>query len=169
MANPAIDELIDADGRLDRAALRSILPYGDAFLFVDEVTSLSLESVEASFTIPGDAAYIQAHFRGLPLMPGVLIGEGMAQAGTVMVRYNLDRHQDRDLLAFQIESARFSSPAQPGDRLDYSLRLLKLRRRVARLEGETRVGEREVCKARIVLGIVDRESLRTELETLARP
>ena len=169
MANSAIDELVDGDGHLDRAALRSILPYGDEFLFVDEVTSLSDESVEASFTIPADTAYIQAHFRGLPLMPGVLVGEGMAQAGTLVVRYNLEEHQDKDLLAFQIESARFSSPAQPGDRLDYSVRLLKLRRRLARLEGEARIGDREVCKARIVLGIIERGSLRSELEALARP
>ena len=102
-------------------------------------------------------------------MPGVLVGEGMAQAGTFMVRYNLDHHEDKDILAFQIESARFPGPAQPGDRLDYQVRLLKLRSRVARLEGEALVGERQVCKARIVLGIIDRNDLRSELEALQRP
>ena len=44
------------------------------------------------------------------------MGEGMAQAGTLLVRYNLDEHEKYDILAFQIESARFPGPAQPGDR-----------------------------------------------------
>ena len=169
MANPEIDALADGHGHFDRAAVQAILPYGDDFLFVDGVTSLTNDSIEAHYTIPADSAYIGAHFTDLPLMPGVLVGEGMAQAGTLMIRYNLENHRDKDILAFQIESARFPSPAQPGDRLDFSVRLLQLRRRVARLEGEARVGDREVCTARIVLGIVDRETLRSELGALTGP
>lgn len=166
MADPVIDELRDIDGRLDRQAVRSVLPYGEEFLFVDEVTRLSEEEIEARYTIPESSPYLRAHFIGLPLMPGVLVGEGMAQAGTLLVRYNLENHQTKDLLAFQIEAARFPAPAQPGDTLVYRVRITKLRSRVARLEGEATVGDREVCRARIVLGIVEREDLRTELEAL---
>lgn len=169
MVNSAIDGLRDTNGRFDREAVRSILPYGDDFLFVDEVTKLTGDLIEASYTIPDSSPFLRAHFDGLPLMPGVLVGEGMAQAGTLMVRYNLEDHREKDILAFQIESARFPGPAQPGDRLDYRVRLLKLRHRVARLEGEALVGDREVCKARIMLGIIDRKELRAELEALRRP
>ena len=45
----------------------------------------------------------------------------------------------------------------------------QLQLRLARLEGEARIGDREICKARIVLGIIDRASLRSELEALTRP
>ena len=166
MAESAIDSLRDSSGRLDRAALRSILPYGDEFLFVDEVTHLTEDEIEASYTIPTDSLFVRSHFEGLPIMPGVLIGEGMAQAGTLMVRYNLEDHQTQDILAFQIESARFTSPARPGDRLQYRVRLVKLRRHVARLEGEVLLGGHEICKARIVLAIIERDKLRQELEAL---
>ena len=169
MANSAIEELRNTHGRFDRDAVRSILPYGDDFLFVDEVSRLTEDRVEASYTIPADSPYLRSHFDGLPLMPGVLVGEGMAQAGTLMVRYNLENHLDKDVLAFQIEGARFPGPAQPGERLDFRVRLLKLRRRIARLEGEALVGERQVCKARIVLGIIDRDDLRSQLEALRNP
>lgn len=169
MANSAIDRFRDTHGRFDRDAVRSILPYGDDFLFVDEIGKLTEELVEASYTIPAGSPFLQAHFEGLPLMPGALVGEGMAQAGTFMIRYNLENHEEKDILAFQIESARFPRPAQPGDRLDYRIRLLKLRSRVARLEGEALVGDRQVCKARIVLGIIDRQDLRLELEALQGP
>ena len=166
MTETAIDSLRDSNGRLDRAAIRSILPYGDDFLFVDEVTHLTDEEIEAGYTIPDDSAYIRAHFEGLPIMPGVLIGEGMAQAGTLVVRYNLENHQTHDILAFQIESARFTRPARPGDHLQYRVRLIKLRRYVAKLEGEVLVGGREICKARMVLAIIERDKLRLELEAL---
>ena len=166
MANPDIDDLRDNHGHLNRQAVRSILPYGVDFLFVDDVSLLTEDLIEASYTIPTDAAYLNSHFDGLPLMPGVLVGEAMAQAGTLMVRYSLEDHQQKDLLAFQIESARFPAPARPGDRLDLRVRLLKLRSRVARLEGQAEVGDRQVCKARIVLGIIDRQDLRSQLEAL---
>lgn len=163
MANPEIDALRNDEGRFDRRAIQTILPYGDDFLFVDEVLQLTEGAVEACYTIPADSAFIRSHFRGLPIMPGVLVGEGMAQAGTLLVRYNLDDHGTKELLAFQIEGARFSAPTQPGDRLVYRVRLQNLRSRAARLEGETLVDGRSICKATIVLGIIDREILRSQL------
>ncbi len=158
-----IDGLRRADGTLDRAALRKILPYGEEFLFVDRVERLTEEEVEASFRVPDDAPYLRAHFVGLPLMPGVLIGEGMAQAGTVLVRYRLEDPASRDLLALEIERARFHSPARPGDALDFRVRLVTADSRAARLEGRATVGGRTVCRARLVLAIVERQTLRAHL------
>ena len=165
MPSADIDALRDDRGRFDREALQSILPYGDDFLFVDEILRLTDTEVEARYTIPIDSTYIRSHFRGLPIMPGVLVGEGMAQAGTLLVRYNLADHRSKDLLAYQIDSARFTAPSKPGDRLIHRVRLLNLRRRVARIEGETSVDGRSICKAKIALGIVDREDLRAQLES----
>lgn len=165
MADPhtTIDRLRSPDGSLDRQTLLRILPYGEDFLFVDRVIRLDEAELEAAFTIPRSAPFVEAHFVGLPLMPGVLIGEGMAQAGTVLVRYNLEDHTSKDLLAFQIESARFLAPAVPGDTLRYHLKLTKMHHRAARLEGEAFVGDRRVCKARLVLAIVARQYLAAEL------
>jgi 3-hydroxyacyl-[acyl-carrier-protein] dehydratase len=159
----AIDQLRDPDGGLDRHALRRILPYGESFLFVDKVTRLEANVVEALYRIPLSTPLTDAHFIGLPMMPGVLIGEGMAQTGTVLVRYNLEEHARKALLAFQIESARFLAPAVPGDTLRYHVELTKMHHRAARLVGEARVGDRRICKARLVLAIIDRKLLEAEL------
>lgn len=161
--NSQIDRLRDSLGHLDRAAIRSILPYGDEFLFVDKVTKLTTEEVHASYTVPVASLFIKAHFRGLPLMPGALMGEGLAQAGTLIIRYNLEEHQNLDVLAFRIESARFYGPAQPGDRLDYVVRLLRLRRQLARLEGEVQNQGRRIVSARVELAIIERSKLLEEL------
>lgn len=158
-----IDPLRGSDGHLDRRALRTILPYGEDFLFVDSVTRLTDREAEATFRIPPDSPYVQSHFVGLPLMPGALICEGLAQAGTVIVRYNLESPADKDILAFQVESARFPAAALPGDNLRYRVRLHTMSNRAARLEGEAEVDDRLVCKARVVVGITDREALVARL------
>ncbi len=159
-----IDGLRNSDGHLDRQALLEILPYGEEFLFVDRVNELTDRTVEASFRIPPEAPYLQAHFVDLPLMPGVLMGEGLAQAGTVIVRYNLEAPDEHDILAYQIESARFTAPALPGETLRYRVEMLSLSRRAARLEGEADVDGRQVCKARVVVGIVARKTLASKLK-----
>ena len=168
-SSTTIDKLRDPDGSRDRRALLQILPYGEDFMCIDRVVRLGSEEVEATYRIPESAPFVEAHFVGLPLMPGVLIGEGMAQAGTVMVRYNLEDHASKDLLAFQIDNARFLAPAVPGDTLRFHVELTKMRPRAARMEGEAFVGDRRVCKAELVLAIVDRRLLKAELTEPAKP
>ena len=163
-----IDALRQGDGTLDRAAIQEILPYGDDFLFVDRVARLSCDEIEASFSIPAQASYLRAHFVDLPVMPGVLIGEGLAQAGSLIVRYNLPTKEEQNILGLEIERARFPSPAQPGETLTYRVRLVTSSRRVARLEGDVRVGDRRVCQARLVVAIVDGQAFRKRLEELRR-
>ncbi|MCH7665033.1 MAG: hypothetical protein IH936_03765 [Acidobacteria bacterium] len=163
-----IDALRQGDGSLDRAAIREILPYGDDFLFVDRVARLTSEEIEASFLIPAQSSYLRAHFVDLPVMPGVLIGEGLAQAGSLIVRYGLPAGEEKHVLGLEIERARFPSPAQPAETLTYRVRLVTSSRRVARLEGDVRVGDRRVCQAQLVVAIVDGRAFRKRLEELRR-
>lgn len=159
-----IDPLMGSHGRLERPQLLDILPYGEAFLFVDSVTRLTDREVDARYRIPTDSPYVEAHFVGMPLMPGALVCEGLAQAGTVIVRYNLESPADKDILAFRVESAEFPSAARPGDDLRYRVRLMTMSQRAARLVGEADVGGRIVCKARVVVGITDRKTFLAGLE-----
>lgn len=159
-----VDALRGAGGRLERAAVKRLLPYGDDFLFVDAVTELTETAVEASFTIPRAAPYLGAHFVDLPIMPGALIGEGLAQAGTLVVRYNLPAPDEVHVVAMQVEKAQFLAAARPGDRLDYRVELATMDQRAARLAGVARVGGKRVCKARLVVGIVRRDELARSLK-----
>lgn len=159
----AIDGFRSPTGALDRAALLSILPYGEEFLFVDRVSRLDAERAEASFDIPEDAPYVRAHFRDLPVMPGALVAEGWAQAGTLLVRYNLADAAAKVVLGMQIERAHFDSPASPGETLHYSVGLKTLDSRAARLEGETRTEDRRIARVRVVVGIMDEQAFREML------
>lgn len=161
-----IDRLRGDGGELDRRAVRSILPYGDDFLFVDRVTRLREREIESCFRIPDRAPYLDGHFRGLPVMPGALMSEAFAQAGAILVRYNLEAPEAIDIVGHHVESARFLSLALPGDLLRFRARLKTLSRRAARLEGEVLVGEREIGRMRVVVAIMPREALRREVERL---
>ncbi len=161
-----IDRLRGAGGELDRQAVRSILPYGDEFLFIDRVAKLTELEVETFFRIPERASYLDGHFRGLPVMPGALMSEAFAQAGAVLVRYNLKSAEEVDIVGHHVESARFLSLALPGDLLHFRVRLETMSRRVARLTGDALVGEREVGRMRVVVAIMKREDLEREVERL---
>jgi 3-hydroxyacyl-[acyl-carrier-protein] dehydratase len=163
-----IDRLRGADGGLDRHAIRSILPYGDDFLFVDRAPRLSEREIETCFRIPARAPYLDGHFRGLPVMPGALMSEAFAQAGAILVRYNLESPEAIDIVGHHVESARFLSLALPGDLLQFNVRLETLSRRAARLAGGAWVGEREVGRMRVVVAIMPRQALRQEVEKLKR-
>lgn len=155
-----IDGLRGPDRGLSREAIKRILPYGEDFLFLDRVSVLSDREIEASYRVPEDSAILRAHFVHFPIMPAALLAEGCAQAGTLLVRYNLPDPGEKEIVGLQIESARFLSPARPGDTLTYRARLANMDSRAARVEGRIRIGERPVAKARMVLGIVDRQAFR---------
>ncbi len=162
-----IDRLRGEDGAIDRQAVRTILPYGDQFLFVDRVTRLTDREVETSFRIPARAPYLDGHFQGIPIMPGALMSEAFAQAGAILVRYNLESAAEVDVVGHHVESARFLSLALPGDLLCFRVRLETMSRRAARLAGEALVGERQVGRMRVVVAIMKREDLRREVDRLA--
>jgi 3-hydroxyacyl-[acyl-carrier-protein] dehydratase len=156
----AIERLRSPEGSLDRAALLSVLPYGEDFLFIDTVSKIESGEMEASFFISPQMPYVRAHFRDLPVMPGALVAEGWAQTGTLLVRYNLDDQASKVVLGMQIERTRFISPVWPGETLHYLVRLVALDSRAARLEGEARTEDRRIAKLRVVVGIMDRELFR---------
>ncbi len=153
-------DALRSEGGFDRAAVRRILPYGPDFLFVDHVDRLTESQVEARFRVPDDAPYLSSHFIDLPIMPGALIAEGLAQAASLIVRYNLPNPERQSVLGLEVKRARFLSPALPGEMLSYRARLGAMNRRAARLEGQTHVGDRLVCRANLTVAILDRERLR---------
>src|SRR3989338_8989027 len=119
MAN--IDELKAADGTLDAEAIMKIIPYGSNFLMVDKVTLLEKRRVQA--TKKSDLKQFEGHFRDFPLMPGALIIEGLGQAATLLLRYNLPNHETKEILAYKIKEAKFSLPTFPGDELLFDVQM----------------------------------------------
>ena len=127
---------------LGRAEIEAILPHRDPFLLIDEVLELEPGArVVARKTVRPDEWYLEGHFPGRPIMPGVLIVEAMAQTGAVAV---LSEEENRGRLALfaGIDDVRFKRLVQPGDVLDLTCELERVRgpvgkgRATAHVEGE---------------------------------
>lgn len=167
MSSPAtswIDSYRGEDGSLDRQALLEILPYGEDFLFLDRVIRLEPNRIESRFRVPVDSALLRSHFRELPLMPGVLTGEGLAQSGAVLVSQHLDDARKKFLLAMNVSEANFVGVAQPGDEIQNEVELLKLGSRMARLQGIASVEDKTIAKFSFVLAIADRQEMKMRLQ-----
>ncbi|MDD1780579.1 hypothetical protein LRP49_05125 [Enterovibrio sp. ZSDZ35] len=154
-----IDELRDSQGVLDKASVGAILPYGDAFLFVESVSYLTDSDVIAQYKIPVSSKLINAHFKHVSMMPGVLMGEALAQAGIVLIHYRSEFEEPTDVVASTVSQMRFKTPALPGDTLEAHVTIKAINRLGARLTGNSYVNGREVLSATFDLTFVKRKNL----------
>jgi 3-hydroxyacyl-[acyl-carrier-protein] dehydratase len=130
-------------------AIEQILPHREPFLLIDEVLEVTPGvGAVARKTVRPDEWYLQGHFPGRPIMPGVLIVEALAQTGAVAV---LSEEENRGKLAFfaGIDECRFKRVVQPGDRLSLEVTMDKLGRRFGRGKAVASVDGEVCCEATI--------------------
>jgi 3-hydroxyacyl-[acyl-carrier-protein] dehydratase len=126
---------------LGRREIEAILPHREPFLLIDEVLELEPGArVVARKTVREDEWYLAGHFPGRPVMPGVLIVEGMAQTGAVAV---LSQEENRGRLALfaGIDDVRFKRIVEPGDELTLTCELETVRGPIGRGKAVARVGD----------------------------
>jgi 3-hydroxyacyl-[acyl-carrier-protein] dehydratase len=112
---------------LGRAEIEAILPHREPFLLIDEVIELEPGvRVVARKSVRSDEWYLSGHFPGRPIMPGVLIVEAMAQTGAVAV-LSEDENRGRLALFAGIDEVRFKRLVEPGDELELSCELERVR------------------------------------------
>jgi beta-hydroxyacyl-ACP dehydratase FabZ len=134
-----------------------ILPHRYPFLLVDRVVELQPDRrIVATKGVTMNEPFFQGHFPGRPVMPGVLVIEGMAQAAGVLLLHNRAERAEKLLLFTGIERARFRRPVVPGDLLRYEIEVMRLRERYSRLGGRAFVGDDLAAEAIISSAMVDR-------------
>jgi 3-hydroxyacyl-[acyl-carrier-protein] dehydratase len=115
-----------------REGIEAIIPHRDPFLLVDEVLELEpgVRCV-ARKTVRAEEWYLAGHFPGRPVMPGVLMVEGLAQAGALAV-LALEENRGKLALFAGIDDVRFKRIVEPGDELIYECSLEAVRGPVGR-------------------------------------
>jgi len=156
----SIDKFKDKNGEIGIEGIKKIIPYDKPFLMIDRVLGLNKNSIVAIKNIKKDEYYLKGHFKGFPIMPGALIIEGLGQAATLLIRYNIKNHEQKDILAYKIRSAKFYRPAFPGHTLRFEAKLPFMFKKIAFVNGRVFRKEKLVSKVKMILAIVDKEQFR---------
>ncbi|MBW2976301.1 3-hydroxyacyl-[acyl-carrier-protein] dehydratase FabZ [Candidatus Woesearchaeota archaeon] len=156
----SIDKFKGAKGQINRENIKKIIPYDEPFLMIDRILKLNKKEIVAIKDVKKEEDYFKGHFKGFPIMPGALIVEGLGQAATLLVRYNIKNHEQKDILAYKIRSAKFFRPTFPGHTLRFEAKLLFIFRNIAFVNANVFRKEKLVSKVKMILAIVDKKRFR---------
>ncbi len=147
---------------LDVVDIQNILPHRYPFLLVDRVVDIKEgESLIGYKNVSISEPVFQGHFPGHPIYPGVMILEGMAQAGGILAFKSMDgvteeEIQNKVVYFMSIDKAKFRNPVRPGDKLEYRVKVIKNKGNVWVLEGKAYVDDILASEAELKAMIVDK-------------
>jgi len=144
---------------LDIKQIISILPHRYPFLLVDRVLELDLEKgyVLAQKNVTINEAFFQGHFPEVPIMPGVLILEALAQAGGILV--HLKSPGDKIAILLSVNQAKFRLPVRPGDVLHLQGQGLHFSGKGGRIKAEALVNDKVAAEAEIGFVFVNKSQI----------
>jgi 3-hydroxyacyl-[acyl-carrier-protein] dehydratase len=126
------------------------LPHRYPFLLVDRIINIKADEHGIGIkNVTANEPHFQGHFPGNPVMPGVLVLEGMAQTGGVMCIRAVVSPRPQLVYFLTIDKAKFRKPVVPGDVLEYHMTRIKRRRNMWRFRGEAKVSGEIVAEAEL--------------------
>ncbi len=154
-------------GTADIGRVMELLPHRYPFLMVDRIYDMNGDiSAVGVKSVTINEPFFQGHFPQFPVMPGVLIIEGLAQTAGALCVNSLGEDYVAQLVYFMgIDKAKFRKPVVPGDQLHYHVRKIRNRGRVWRFTGEARVNGAVVAEAEISAMLADTAEARAFAST----
>ena len=146
--------------KLDRKQIKDLLPHREPMLLIDELYNIKkLSSATAILNVKKDSFFVNGHFPGQPVMPGVLIVESFGQAAAALTAHGLDKATYENKLVFlmSVEKARFRNPVIPDCQLELKIEAIRSHGRVWKYKGDAFVNNTKVADAVWSATIVDRK------------
>jgi len=149
------------DGQIiDITRIMEMIPHRYPILLVDRILEyVPDERAVGLKNVTANEPHFQGHFPGLPVMPGVLIVEAMAQTAAILVMKTLGIEAEGKVVYFMtIDDARFRKPVTPGDSLHIHVEKLQNRRNVWKFKGVAKVGEAICAEATFSAMLTDQRA-----------
>ena len=146
---------------MDVVEIQKILPHRYPLLLIDRVTDIvNNEKLLGFKNVSIGEQVFEGHFPGHPIYPGVMILEGMAQAGGILAFKSMDMTEEeaaeKVVYFMSIDNAKFRAPVRPGDRLEYEITVLKHKGAIWVLQGKAYVDGKLVSEAELKAMVVDK-------------
>ena len=145
---------------LNKKQIADLLPHREPMLLIDELHDIKkLSSARAIVYVKTESFFVQGHFPGNPVMPGVLIVEAFGQAAAALTAHGLDKETYNNKLVFLmgIEKARFRNPVIPNCTLELKIEAIRTHGRVWKYKGEALIGQKKMADAQWSATIVDKK------------
>ena len=145
---------------LSKEEIKQLLPHREPMLLLDQLVDIKkLHSGTAIINVTKESFFVQGHFPGQPVMPGVLIVEAFGQAAAALTAHGLDKSTYENKLVFlmNIEKARFRKPVVPNCKLELKIEAIRSHGRVWKYKGGAFVNDLKMADAIWSATIVDRK------------
>ena len=147
--------------KLNKDQIRDLLPHREPMLLIDELVDIvKLKSATAIMNISKKSFFVDGHFPGNPVMPGVLIVEAFGQAAAALTAHGIDKKEYENKLVFlmSIDKARFRNPIIPDCKLELKIEAVRSHGRVWKYKGEAFVENKRMADAQWSATIVDKNN-----------
>ena len=145
---------------IDRKKIEELLPHRKPMLLIDKLINIvPLKSAVAIVNVRKTSFFVQGHFPGQPVMPGVLIVEAFGQAAAALTALGIDPKEYTNKLVYlmSVDKARFRSPVIPDCQLNLEIEAIRSHSRVWKYKGVAKVNEKKMAEAEWAATIVDRK------------
>ena len=144
---------------IDKKKIENLLPHREPMLLIDKLINIvHLKSATAIVNVRKESFFVQGHFPGQPVMPGVFIVEAFGQAAAALTAYGVDPKEYENKLVYlmSVERARFRSPVLPDCELHLDIEALRSHGRVWKYKGLAKVNGKTMADSQWSATIVDR-------------
>ena len=145
---------------LSKVQIKNLLPHREPMLLLDELINIKkLHSATAIVNVTEESFFVQGHFPGQPVMPGVLIVEAFGQAAAALTAYGIDPKEYDNKLVYlmSVEKAKFRNPVLPDCELHLEIEAIRSHGRVWKYKGTAKVEGKRMADAEWSATIVDRK------------
>ena len=141
---------------LDIQEITTLLPHRYPMLMVDRIVELKNDSIVGIKNVTINEPFFSGHFPDIPVMPGVLIIEAMAQVAGILVLSSIPERKTKLVLLAAVNEAKFRRPVVPGDQLRIEMKVIKRKTTIAKMNGVATVNGLVVAEAEMMCKLADR-------------